>query len=610
MWKRHCTPGQYACRSKLLNAGCFRGFCDLRSSGTHDETVCRMTGCIRSLTYSFVAFSLLAARTVFASGYEDVAVVVNTNSRVSVAIGGYFQSARGIPQINIISVNTSTAETINDSVFASLRNQIESYLRDNNLADSINYIVTTKGVPLRIDRGDIGGPGSASASVESELMCVLGPSSDQIGRGGGWPSPYSGQMAHFTRKVFGIYLITRLDGYSLQDVERLIDKSGPRVVLNRASRFVLDEDPEWGGSYAFLNANLAKARDVLARGGASAVLDSGGVFLTQESGVAGYASWGSNDHRASQYSDDGSPHNTWAPGAIAETYVSTSARSFMPGTAYGQSLIADLIREGASGAKGYVFEPYVSAMADVSVLFSRYISGYNLAESYFSASRLLSWMDVVVGDPKTSIVLTDLAPLPVQLSSFEVLPAGNRSVRVVWSTLSETHSYGFTVERRAAAAGAFGDIPSSFTRGAGTSLATHSYSWVDGGIPPGAYEYRLSQSDLDGTVHLSEARAVTVPLSGAEGEQASVTTASGLSQNFPNPFNPSTSIGYSISGYSLVTMIIYDAVGREVVRLVNREQGPGSYAVAWEPHAAASGLYICRLQAEGRTWEKRIVYLK
>lgn len=569
-----------------------------------------MNICVRRLTYLIVAGSLLASHSVFASGYQDVAVVVNTNSQVSLAIGSYFQSARGIPRINIIPVNTTTDETINDAVFTSLRNQIESYLRNNNLADSINYIVTTKGVPLRIDRGDVGGLGSTSASVESELMCVLGPYSAQIGGAGGCVSPYFGKTAHFSHKAFGMYLVTRLDGYSLQDVTQLIDKSGPGVHLSSASSFVLDRDPQWGDADERLNTNLTKARDVLAQSGASTILNTDTVFLTQEPGIAGYASWGSNDHHASQYSNNGSPHNTWAQGAIAETYVSSSARSFIAPVVPGQSLIADLIQEGASGAKGYVFEPYSLAMADVSILFGRYISGYNLAESYFCASLYLSWMDVVVGDPKTSIVLSGLTNLPVQLSSFEALSVGNFSVRVAWTTLSEINSYGFTIERSAGATDAFSTIPSSFTHGAGTSLATHSYSWIDSGMQPGAYEYRLSQTDLDGTVHYSEARAVTLPLTEPERGQASVTTAIGLSQNFPNPFNPATSISYILSRNSMVTMTIYDAVGREVVRLVNMEQGPGSYTVTWEARAAASGLYICRLQAEGRTWEKRIVYLK
>ena len=556
------------------------------------------------------ASSFLPSRSVFASGYQDVAVVVNTNSQVSQDIGYYFQTARGIPQANIIRVNTTTDETVNDSVFASLRYQIESYLRANNLVDSINYIVTTKGVPLRVDRGDAGGPGSTSASVESELMCVLGPDSGRIGGGGGCLSPYFGQTAHFSRRVFGIYLITRLDGYSLQDVERLIDKSGPGVLLSSASPFVLDEDPLWTHVYDFLNANLAKARDALTVNGATAILDTGTVFLTYESGVAGYASWGSNDHSAVQYSSNGSPHNTWMPGAIADTYVSTSARSFMTATTYGQSLIADLIQEGVSGARGYVFEPYTSAMTDVSILFGRYTSGYNLAESFFSASHYLSWMDVVVGDPKTSIVLSSLAAIPIHLSSFSALPVDNRSVRVDWTTPSETNCYGFIVERRTGATGPFSGNPASFTRGAGTSAATHSYSWLDSGITPAAYEYRLNQSDLDGTVHYSGVLAVTLTLTGAEKQQTSVTTAPGLRQNFPNPFNPATTIGYSLSRNSHVTLTIYDVAGHEVVRLVDRLQGPGSYTATWEGYAAASGVYICRLQAEGRVWEKKVVHVK
>ena len=111
-------------------------------------------------------------------------------------------------------------------------------------------------------------------------------------------------------------------------------------------------------------------------------------------------------------------------------------------------------------------------------------------------------------------------------------------------------------------------------------------------------------------MHYSESRAVTLPLNGADGDRATVATASGLLQNFPNPFNPATSISYRLSTNSFVTMTMFDAAGREVARLLNRQQGPGSFTVTWDPHAAASGVYICRLQAEGRTWEKKIVYLK
>jgi uncharacterized protein (TIGR03790 family) len=94
------------------------------------------------------------------------------------------------------------------------------------------------------------------------------------------------------------------------------------------------------------------------------------------------------------------PHNQWVNGSIAETAVSTGARSFEFGTSYGQSLIADLLEDGVSGVKGYVYEPYLTAVAYPSVMTTAYASGYTWAESIYMANPLMSWMGVAVGDPK------------------------------------------------------------------------------------------------------------------------------------------------------------------------------------------------------------------
>ena len=96
------------------------------------------------------------------------------------------------------------------------------------------------------------------------------------------------------------------------------------------------------------------------------------------------------------------PHNDWIPGSLAETYVSTGGRSFNYGTAYGQSLVADIIRDGVTGVKGYVYEPFLDACAHPDILFDAYTQGFSLAESYYMASAFLGWMDCVVGDPKLS----------------------------------------------------------------------------------------------------------------------------------------------------------------------------------------------------------------
>ena len=88
----------------------------------------------------------------------------------------------------------------------------------------------------------------------------------------------------------------------------------------------------------------------------------------------------------------------FADGGIAETAVSTSARTFLPTTG-GQSLIADLISQRVTGVKGYCDEPLLQAVASPTILFDRYTRGWNLAESFYAASRFVGWEDIVIGDP-------------------------------------------------------------------------------------------------------------------------------------------------------------------------------------------------------------------
>ena len=102
------------------------------------------------------------------------------------------------------------------------------------------------------------------------------------------------------------------------------------------------------------------------------------------------------------------PHMSWVNGSIAETAVSTGGRSFTLGTTYGQSLVADLLEDGVSGVKGYVYEPYLTAVGQPSVLFPMYAQGYNFAEANAAANSYISWMAVVVGDPKMAPYVSTL----------------------------------------------------------------------------------------------------------------------------------------------------------------------------------------------------------
>ncbi|MGE5362581.1 MAG: T9SS type A sorting domain-containing protein [Bacteroidota bacterium] len=69
--------------------------------------------------------------------------------------------------------------------------------------------------------------------------------------------------------------------------------------------------------------------------------------------------------------------------------------------------------------------------------------------------------------------------------------------------------------------------------------------------------------------------------------------------NYPNPFNPTTTIKYDIAEGSqyLVTLRVFDIAGREVATLVNEVKEPGRYTATFDASGFASGIYYCHLQA-------------
>lgn len=83
-----------------------------------------------------------------------------------------------------------------------------------------------------------------------------------------------------------------------------------------------------------------------------------------------------------------------------------------------------------------------------------------------------------------------------------------------------------------------------------------------------------------------------------------------LEQNFPNPFNPTTTISYQLSGVNVVTLKVYDLLGREVATLVNGTKEPGNYRVNWNASNLPSGAYIYRLTVDGKSVSKRLMLLK
>ena len=103
-------------------------------------------------------------------------------------------------------------------------------------------------------------------------------------------------------------------------------------------------------------------------------------------------------------------------------------------------------------------------------------------------------------------------------------------------------------------------------------------------------------------------------LSTLQGDEVTSTTFF-LGPNYPNPFNPTTSISYSLPEQSAVKMTVFDIRGREVLTLLNEDISPGNYEVQWcgmdqAGNPVSTGVYFCRLEAGTFSHTIKMVYLR
>jgi uncharacterized protein (TIGR03790 family) len=345
-----------------------------------------------------------------AQGPDNVLVVVNSSSPLSKTVGEYYARQRHIPARNICRIATPPVEVVSRDVYDSaIARPVSSFLRQRGLTQSTLYIVTTSGVPLRIrDTGE--GMRTRRAAVDSELTLLY---SDILRRSphrleGPLPNPFYGQTkSAFRHPDFPIYLVTRLAGYDFHDIRGLIDRA--LAAANRG-KFVIDLK---AGDETPGNDWLALAAQALPKD--RVILDESGSVLQNVPDVIAYASWGSNDHaRKTRYVG-----MRWLPGAIMTEFVSTNGRTFeRPPDSWQigtwkdrktwfadspQTLTADYIHEGATGASGHVDEPFLAFTPRPDFLLPAYYKGRNLAESYYLAIPALSWQNIVIGDPLCSL---------------------------------------------------------------------------------------------------------------------------------------------------------------------------------------------------------------
>ena len=184
--------------------------------------------------------------------------------------------------------------------------------------------------------------------------------------------------------------------------------------------------------------------------------------------------------------------------------------------------------------------------------------------------------------------------LPVEFGSFAAV-AGNGVITLNWNTLSETDNNRFEIERDGQLAAQVASL--------GNTSSGHSYSWVDRDVVNGtSYSYTLFAVDVNGS------RAELATTNAVAG--GAVASEYALHGNYPNPFNPSTTISYSLANAGNVNLMVYDLTGRVVATLVNESQEAGNHTTSFAGANLPSGLYYYRLTSGSFTATAKMVLMK
>jgi hypothetical protein len=198
--------------------------------------------------------------------------------------------------------------------------------------------------------------------------------------------------------------------------------------------------------------------------------------------------------------------------------------------------------------------------------------------------------------------ITVTGPLPVELTFFVAAVVGAQIV-LQWETATEVNNFGFEIERTVISkqSSVISWSKTGFVEGSGTSNSAKEYSFTDKNLNAGTYSYRLKQIDRDGQFTYSQEVEIII------GNAPSIFE---LKQNFPNPFNPASVISYQLPFTGHVSLIVYDAIGNEVVILVNEVKEAGYHSATFNASNLSTGVYFVRLQSDDAMQMKKMMLLK
>ena len=347
---------------------------------------------------------------------SQVVVVYNSSIAESKELAEFYALTRKIPVENLVGLEVTEKATIDRATYVkTIRNPLREKFNtanwwtmgkdQNGLAlpsqSKIRCLALMKGVPLRIKRGEVPESESDSkekfvknneAAIDSELN-FLGVETYPIG--GPIPNPYFQKDAPFAEigRPYQL-LVGRIDASSYDHCRRMILDAQDTEKDGLWGRTYLDFSRK-GGGFAVGDKWIEKIKEVSFQKGFPTVLERNSHTyttnypMTDAAVYFGWYTWHLNGPFLN-------PKMRFKRGAIAVHLHSFSAQQLINPA---KNWSAGLIDKGAAATLGNTWEPYLQASHQFDIFFDRLLKGYSLIEAGSMCMNVVSWQNIVIGDP-------------------------------------------------------------------------------------------------------------------------------------------------------------------------------------------------------------------
>jgi len=185
-------------------------------------------------------------------------------------------------------------------------------------------------------------------------------------------------------------------------------------------------------------------------------------------------------------------------------------------------------------------------------------------------------------------------------TSLAATAASSTQINLGWQDNSGSEN-GYRIERKTGLSGTYSEI---------ATVGSNTTSYNNTGLTENtAYYYRVrGYNSLVNSNYSNEANSSTV--TSVEQISSTIPDRYFLSQNFPNPFNPITTIPFSIPKQSDVVLTVFNSLGMKIDILLNQQLPPGHYRIQWTPRDLPSGVYFYQLRSSEFTDTKKLLLLR